>query len=148
VQRLFSTSTPPPVVAQRCLHFAAWVSTEAEPRSAADDWQHAGSGATAVPLRPTSPNGFFCTELAGRTAADPFPPAVRFTLTLAAGRYAPSGYVIEDSNGAANNRIRIAGLSGVPVFSGAAARIGDEWIEYSGYANGALEIADPTKGRG
>jgi hypothetical protein len=129
----------PVPIARRCLHFGAWISTDAEPRSSPDDWNET-AGPPPKALNPTS-GQYFCTEADGRPAADPFPTAVRFTLALAGGRYAPAGYVIEDSTAT----IRIAGISSLPTTQGSLMRIDDEWIRYSGFANGAVQV--DTNGR-
>lgn len=124
----------PTVVARRCLHFGAWISSDVERRAAADDWTQSVAG---TPIRPyTDPGGpkDYCTEAAGATPADPPPTAIRITLSLAAGRYAPRGIVIDDTSAG----IRIAGLPSVPLQAGAMVRIEDEWIAYSDFSGGRL----------
>jgi hypothetical protein len=135
VQDVFTTAPTPPAIARRCLHFAAWISTDLEPRLDAADWEHDAAGNQ---LRPTTgASSFYCTEAAGRASGpDPFPTAVRFTLALAGGRYAPTGYVIEDTA----SSIRVAGLSSLPSSQGSLLRIEDEWIRYTGVSGGAIQL--------
>jgi hypothetical protein len=125
--------SPPEVVARRCLHFGAWVSTDQAPRRSFDDWTQDLAG---NPLPPDASSDY-ATATAGNATPDPFPAAIRFTLTLSTGRFAPTGYVIDDNG---TDRIRIAGLPAVPTVTGAMARIGNEWVQYSGYSSGALEV--------
>ena len=127
---------PPTIVARRCLHFGAWVSSEEKPRALAGDWTLDASGAT---IAPDTGGADYCTEAVGAVPPippDPFPTAIRFTLSMAAGRYAPSGYVIEDDQ--ANNRMRIAGLRSLPTVAGSMVRVEDEWIAYRDFQGGAL----------
>lgn len=113
-------------VTQGCLHFGAWLSTDAQARGLSPNdeaWDPAlpGSGGTysSGPFR----------------GAQPFPHALRITATLTGGgRYAQQGFVIEDSG----DHIRLAGIRAVPTVKGAVARIDNEWIRYTGHADGAL----------
>jgi hypothetical protein len=148
VGKLFQSQ--PPAVARRCLHFGVWLSCEEQPRTDIGDWEQTYSDITAATKQPAAPNAtrIFCTEPGVGGAAnpnqqpdpDPFPTAVRFTLALAAGRYGPNGFVIDDNG---TDHIRVTGLPSVPLTPGSMARIEDEWVRYSDYQGGAL-VVDTT----
>jgi type II secretory pathway component PulJ len=140
---------PPEVVAHRCLHFGAWISGELERRRSANDWTQDKDG-DPIPPDP-SPTGKDYSSLPMTPGAqpNPFPAAIRFTLTLSAGHratassgYGSGGYVVSDNG---SDTIRVTGLGAVPTVVGAAVRIDDEWIQYTDYVGGALKI-DTARG--
>ncbi|MBA3710385.1 MAG: prepilin-type N-terminal cleavage/methylation domain-containing protein [Planctomycetes bacterium] len=146
---IFDSPANPQVIARRCLHFGVWISTLENKRLLAKDsddgidWSLGRAGPTALQkdIQPTTSIGglLYATEIdAGdnHPAAEAFPEAVRFTLTLANGRYVPKGSVIEDDT--AGRRLRIGGLGAVPTMPGAMVRVDDEWIAYTAFQNGAL----------
>jgi hypothetical protein len=149
VNQIFNR-TDPVVIARRCLHFGVWISTldnrrQLVPNSSAD-WIEGRSSATAAPapLLPSVSAPIYRTEATGPLpvdAANGFPDALRFTVTLANGRYAPKGYVVQDSG----TTIDIAGIGALPVVPGAMVRIEDEWVAYDSYSSGTLTTAAATR---
>ncbi|MBA2479721.1 MAG: hypothetical protein H0V44_03585 [Planctomycetes bacterium] len=138
-----------PVIARRCLHLGVWISTLDNRRLLAannpvdqSDWTQGRAGAT-LPVEPTAPtivDPIYCTEATGplpTDAAKGFPDALRFTVTLANGRYAPKGYVIQDNGG----DIKVAGLGALPVVPGSMVRIDNEWIAYDAYDSGTIKAS-------
>jgi len=128
------------VVSRRCLHFGAWVSNDLQKRAASGSWtQDSGNPAVDIPPTATAPYDTESDPADGITA-QPFPSAVRFTLVLAAGRYAPRGTLVNDSSLQAN-QLRLSGVNGLSTVPGAMIRIDNEWILYSGYQDGVLTVA-------
>jgi prepilin-type N-terminal cleavage/methylation domain-containing protein len=141
----------PTIVARRALHFGVWVSTEEDPRGQWGNWTlDAGTPAQAIPPTATAAYSTQADPTAAiTTAAANFPTAVLFTLALSAGRFAPTGQMIADL-GTSPDTIRIGGIDALPVVPGAKILINDEWMQYSGYANGVLTLDAnaPNAGRG
>jgi hypothetical protein len=133
------------VVSRRCLHFGVWVSNDVQRRGLSGSWLDDTSGNPIPPLIGANPNPgtpvAYCTEseVAG-TAPDPFPTAVRFTLTLSTGRYSPQGTFVSDLGGTPD-QLRLTGINGLAVIPGAMIRIDSEWILYSDYRGGVLSVA-------
>jgi len=128
------------VVARRCLHFGAWVSNDLQKRASSGAWtQDTENPAQDIPPTATAP---YDTESdpAGGITAEPFPSAVRFTLVLAAGRYAPRGVLVNDASLSAN-QLRLSGVNGLSLVPGAMIRIDNEWILYNDYQGGILTVA-------
>ena len=129
------------VVSRRCLHFGAWVSNDLQKRASSGSWtQDTESPAQDIPPTATAP---YDTESdpAGGITAEPFPSAVRFTLVLAAGRYAPRGVLVND----AGATLRLSGVNGLSLVPGAMLRIDNEWILYNDYQGGIVTVV--TNGR-
>ncbi len=135
----------PVIIARNCLHFSVWVSNAnsrrqpMNPTGTTDNWL---KDTANIEIAPTLAGADYCTETVPGFVPDPFPMAVRFSVTLASGRYGPSGYVIEDQN----PNIRIAGVQGVPTVPGAMVRIDDEWVQYRDYVGGVLQVDPAMRG--
>ncbi|HYE05170.1 MAG TPA: type II secretion system protein [Planctomycetota bacterium] len=136
-----------------CLHFSVWFSGDSDrARLAPENWAEAydGSGSvedawpqrdgrTVVNPQPSA-GAYDFVAPDGTTGA--FPSAMRIVVVLSgASRYAPKGTVVAD-NGTA---IQVAGLGGASTLRGSVAMIGNEWISYDAYRNGAFEV--PASGR-
>lgn len=124
----------PQPIANGCLYFGLDLSEDLTPRPDL-------AWSTHVPLSTVT----YSTEpiIAGSTP-DPFPAALRVTLTLTGGsRNVVHGRVIRDEGG----DLRITGVGQVPIAPGSMARIGDptnpantdvEWITYTGFQGSLL----------
>jgi prepilin-type N-terminal cleavage/methylation domain-containing protein len=128
----------PGIISKKCLYFGVDLSLDQAGSTRQDlSWTN------ALPVGTSK----FCTEPNNQNAVpQPFPRALRVTLTLTGGsRNLLTGSVVSDSP----SGIKITGVGQVPLGPGAVARIGDpslansqvEWVTYDAAARGLLTLA-------
>jgi type II secretory pathway pseudopilin PulG len=128
------------VISRGVLHFGVWLNNPAAPRTL-NQWQNcppAVGGDYLTEDTPDDPD----TTTDEFVPADPFPTAVRISLILTGGgRHAARGRLVtEIAVSGAVSGARISGLdAGVATSANSYLRIGDEWLDVTGFRAGRLD---------
>ena len=137
-------------VTSGCLHFGAYLASNAGARNLAREWM------TEMKGNDTLPNDASALDTTGQ----PFPVAIRITTVLTGGgRFAARGRLVRDIS-PSDTTIRIVGIPTLSTAPGSMVKISPpsdpsngEWIGYRAYTNGQLDCSggsstDPLVGRG
>jgi prepilin-type N-terminal cleavage/methylation domain-containing protein len=125
------------VISKGCLYFGADLSLDQPVVEGGAGTRVDLSWSSSLPLN----DDRYCTEPGSSGSYQPFPRAIRISVTLTGGsRNLIAGNVVRDND----DGIKVAGIGQIPVGPGALARIGDgtsgavEWVRYDRAAGGVL----------